>query len=201
MRNKIFSIVRCVACVGVLALTHSGTTSAAIVSYMGQFTSGGGGTNPLLGNIPFPDPIRSYSVSLDFAEATGTINSGTVVVGGLVTFNVSGGSISVLGSGLADTGTLFANFTGPAPGSLTTIVNSGNVITSDMSSAANLNALLANSSFLSTSILNIGGNNPGNYNGSVSAVPEPGSALGCVGLLLVGVFRRRRSHVANRCFC
>lgn len=192
MRVMLCSCFGPLVCLTALAFVQSNNASAAIVSFIGQFTTGGG-ANPLLGNIPFPDPARSYTASFDFTEASGVINSGSFAVSGLVAFSVTGGNISVSGSGGADSATLFANFTGPANGSLTTVVNSGNVITGDASSLGNLNTLLANSNFLSASILNITGNNAGTYNGSVSAVPEPGSGLICTAVLLTGVFRRQRT--------
>ncbi len=186
---------RLVGAACLLSVVCSAPASAAIVNFSGILNGGGLSPTPLLGNIPAPDPARSYSASINFTESTGLIDSGTLSISGIASpFSFSSGSIFVSGLTTTDSATLIADFTGVAPGSLTANIVTGNTISNNLTSLANLNTLLANVSSFSSLSLEFTGPSAGTYNGSVAAVPEPSSGLLCAASLLVAAFRCRRNR-------
>lgn len=176
------------AAILVLTLYASTNTSAAIVTFTGQLTSGNG----VLGPVP---PSTLFTLSLDFTSASPGIGT---ITGGLFSsvpgnISVTGGDILLIENGANDQALFSMNTSSPA-GAIS-ITATGNGFINNQVTAQNLVSLINTSAFTSVSA-NFGAN--GNYTGSISsAVPEPGSALllSAAGLGLCLARRRRKSSI------
>lgn len=166
-----------------MTLCGPNTGHAAIVTMMGNMTSGSG----VLGTLP---PSQEFSLTIDFTESSSgfaTINGGTFW-SSPGNISVNGGDILVIEDGAFDRALLSITTSGPT-GSLA-VTFTGDALVSHDVTTANLVSLI-NAAGPTTLSANFGSS--GNYTGSItSAVPEPAS----LAVLLVAsssvVFRRRR---------
>jgi hypothetical protein len=189
-----FMIARIACMVGLLVLTTSVSASAAVVKFMGTLTSKSSGLTLPLGGFEGELTVNNSVASFS------SIASGKFVFGGTDTLLVTGGIVNVTGAGQILFSIGNTNFN-PVIGQTLTFIFTGvpGVLAGSPINQATLDNLHSPTSLTASTFSFTDGSLT--YNGSITAVPEPGS-MALVASLVLGAggwkWRKRKLAAAKQ---
>lgn len=175
-----------------LMLAMSLQASAAVVGFTGNLNTKTLGANGagVFGGVVGAIPVVNFSGRADVTDITGVITGGLFTNDAGAAINVSGGSVSLIENGINDTATFNITLAGDALGALQFTLQ-GDVITDATINQNNVSRFF---DFPTTVLLTDFANGGGQYAGSVTAIPEPGTMSLMLGLVAgVAGWRRRRA--------
>jgi len=183
------SYVRVLASLAVLAMLSS-ASQAAVVLFQGTVVTASASTG-FLGAVP---PSRNFSMVMTIPDGAGPNAAGiagTMSFTGFPTQTITSGTLNLVDSGATDT----VSFNFNTPTGLGLFSFTGNLITGTAVNQGNLNGLnpsvtegLRTTGF---SFIDLAAGGVV-YQGSITAVPEPGTCLALLGLVGGGAWKLRR---------